>query len=188
MPWHKAIEIKAPTSLPEYANIAAMKEQAFLLLGSNQGQPYEQLATARHHIAAQLGQVIAASSIYQTAAWGKTDQPDFLNQVLVLHTELDAHSLLQGMLAIEQAMGRQRLEYMGPRVIDIDLLAFGQAVIDEPGLQVPHPRIAARRFVLIPLQEVAPNWIHPLLGLTASSLLTVCPDSLNVNKFYPPQP
>jgi 2-amino-4-hydroxy-6-hydroxymethyldihydropteridine diphosphokinase len=90
--------------------------------------------------------------------------------------------------AIAQAMGRQRLEYMGPRVIDIDLLAFGQAVIDEPGLQVPHPRIAARRFVLIPLQEVAPNWIHPLLGLTASSLLTVCPDSLNVNKFYPPQP
>lgn len=165
-----------------------MKERVFLLLGSNQGDSAAQLETARELIRQELGEIIQASSLYQTAAWGKTDQPDFLNQVLELETKLAPQALLNQMLAIEQQMGRQRLEYMGPRVIDIDLLAYGSRILEEPGLQVPHPRIALRRFVLIPLAEIATGWIHPITGHTVEQLLELCPDQLDVNKFSAKRP
>ena len=165
-----------------------MKERVFLLLGSNQGDSAAQLETARHLIQTELGSIQQASSLYQTAAWGKTDQPDFLNQVLELETSLAPRELLNQMLAIEQQMGRQRLEYMGPRVIDIDLLAYGTRILDEPGLQVPHPRLPLRRFVLIPLAEIAPGWIHPVSEHSIEHLLEICPDRLDVNKFYSERP
>lgn len=154
----------------------------YLLLGSNIGNPAKLLATAREKISEQLGEISSASSIYQTAAWGKTDQPDFLNQVLLLHSAMSAESCLQTILQIEEKMGRIRTVKNAPRVIDIDILYYGKESIERPHLVVPHPAIQDRRFVLIPLNEIAPLFIHPKLKKTNQQLLLDCKDPLDVKK------
>lgn len=156
--------------------------KVYLLLGSNMGNPAELLATAREKISEQLGEISRTSSIYQTAAWGKTDQPDFLNQVVVLHSALSAESCLQTILQIEEKMGRTRTVKNAPRVIDIDILYYGKQAIDLPHLIVPHPAIQDRQFVLIPLNEISPLFIHPKLKKTNHQLLIDCKDPLNVKK------
>lgn len=170
---------------PESCNIATMKARTLILLGSNQGEPMEQLEVAKREIAATLGVICQQSQIYQTAAWGNTEQPDFLNQVVMLETDLAPGKLMQRLLALEQKMGRVRAAYMGPRVIDLDILLYEQAVINEPGLTIPHPRLPLRRFVLVPLAELIPDWIHPTEQKSIQQLLDNCTDTLNVNKFYP---
>lgn len=154
----------------------------YLLLGSNMGDPAKLLATARKKISEKLGEIHRTSSIYQTAAWGKTDQPDFLNQVIVLHSALSAENCLQTILQIEEKMGRIRTIKNAPRVIDIDILYYGKAAIELPHLLVPHPAIQDRRFVLIPLNEISPLFIHPKLKKTNHQLLLECKDPLNVKK------
>lgn len=159
-----------------------MIEGVFLLTGSNLGDLEANLATAATHIERQCGAIVQRSSLYQTAAWGKQDQSDFLNQVLQIKTSHSAESLLTKVLAIEQAMGRIRKEKWGERLIDIDILYVNEAIIDAPHLQLPHPGIASRRFVLEPLTEIAPDFIHPVLLKSNQALLTSCADPLVVKR------
>ncbi|HEX8506398.1 MAG TPA: 2-amino-4-hydroxy-6-hydroxymethyldihydropteridine diphosphokinase [Hymenobacter sp.] len=153
---------------------------AYLLLGSNLGDRAALLHAAQAYLAATAGEIVAASALYETAAWGREDQPAFLNQALALRTELSAVRLLAQCLATEQAAGRERLERWGSRTLDVDILLYDTAVLDQPGLTVPHPRLAERRFALVPLVEIAPQLRHPQLGLSAAELLARCPDHLPV--------
>jgi len=155
---------------------------AYLVTGGNIGNREEQLAYAARLIEERCGSVIDKSSLYETAAWGKKDQPPFLNQALVVETSLNARELLNEILYIENLMGRNRVEKYGPRIIDIDIIFFNHQKIKEDGLIVPHPEMAHRRFVLEPLSEVIPAYIHPIYYKTVHELLNECDDSLPVKK------
>ena len=154
----------------------------YLLLGSNQQQPQQQLRKAQKHIAKKIGLVTRASSVYQTAAWGNTRQPDFVNQVIIVQTKLTASQTIQTILDIEKEMGRIRTKKNAPRIIDIDILFFNKEVTDTATLQLPHPRLQLRNFVLIPLNQLSPNLKHPVLHKTIHQLLRICPDTLTVHK------
>ena len=156
--------------------------KTYLLLGSNMGNSQKQLDIAQQHIEKMIGPVTRSSSLYQTAAWGNTDQPDFLNQVIIAQTGLTAGATMEAILSIEKKMGRLRTEKNAPRIIDIDILFFNKAIIDQSHLQVPHPQLQNRRFVLIPLNELSANFIHPVYQKTIHQLLRVCPDKLAVKK------
>ncbi|WP_127130123.1 2-amino-4-hydroxy-6-hydroxymethyldihydropteridine diphosphokinase [Pseudoflavitalea rhizosphaerae] len=157
--------------------------KAYLLIGGNMGNRVEQLQTAVDLIRQRAGQVEQVSSLYETAAWGKTDQPSFLNQALLVYTKLEPLPLLKELLSIELEMGRERLEKNGPRTIDIDIIFYNDTIINEPGLLVPHPAMAQRRFVLAPLAEIAPHLQHPQLKQTMIGLLDACTDPLPVARF-----
>ncbi len=157
--------------------------KTYLLLGSNIGNSKASLAKAILQIQKQIGSVTRQSSLYSTAAWGNTKQPDFLNQVIVVDTDLSALQTMQTILTIEKKMGRVRTVKNAPRIIDIDILFFNKEIIDLPDLSIPHPQIQNRRFVLIPLNQLSPNLKHPLLKKTVHQLLMHCPDMLNVKKF-----
>jgi dihydropteroate synthase/2-amino-4-hydroxy-6-hydroxymethyldihydropteridine diphosphokinase len=144
--------------------------EVLIALGSNIGRRGRALAAACR---ALTGAVVlqAESGIYETEPWGLTDQPPFLNQVVRGHTSLSPAELLARLKSIESNLGRRPTVANGPRQIDLDLLAYGDRQLDEPGLAVPHPRLHERAFVLAPLVEVAPEWRHPTLGETARQLV-----------------
>ena len=154
----------------------------YILLGSNLGRSKEQLKKSRDLIYKRVGKIIRQSGIYQTAAWGRTNQPDFLNQVIVVETMFPATETMRALLEIEKTLGRTRNQKNEPRIIDIDILFFNKWIIEEAGLSVPHPRIKDRRFVLVPLNELSPRFTHPVSGETIHHLLRVCPDKLAVKK------
>jgi 2-amino-4-hydroxy-6-hydroxymethyldihydropteridine diphosphokinase len=153
---------------------------AHLLLGSNLGNRAALLGQARAHLVATAGEIVAESSIYETAAWGREDQPAFLNQALAVRTALLPDELLAACLATEQAAGRERFERWGSRTLDVDILFYDNQVIRSPTLSVPHPRLAERRFALAPLAEIAPAMRHPQSTLTIEELLVRCLDPLPV--------
>ncbi len=155
---------------------------AYLLIGGNLGNRADNLKRCIAAIQKECGVVSRQSGVYETAAWGKTNQPSFYNQALELQTEMEPAGLLEHLLAIELQMGRTRTEKMGPRIIDIDILLFNQLVISSQHLQVPHPYLPQRRFALVPLQEIAPRLVHPILEKTITSLLAECKDGLDVHK------
>lgn len=157
--------------------------EVYLLTGGNIGDRFSNLKFALKKIETQVGPVLQKSAIYETAAWGVTNQNSFLNQVLFINTTLTAEEVLQTALQIEQQLGRKRLEKMGPRTIDIDILFYNNEVIHSQNLTVPHPQIANRRFVLTPLKEIAPALVHPVLKKTITRLLEICPDPLQVKKY-----
>ena len=159
-----------------------MNNRIFLLLGSNQGDPARNLASAVQNIHVQAGSIKLRSSLYRSAAWGIEQQPDFINQVLEITSEETADNLLKILLKIEEEMGRVRTLRWGPRVIDIDLLFYGDEVWDTPQLRLPHPGIAHRRFTLVPLAEIAPELIHPILKKSVLQMLDECDDPLTVEK------
>ncbi len=157
-----------------------MKSTAILLLGGNLGDRQSNLEKAAREIEVTIGSITARSSLYESEAWGKTDQPSFINQVLIVTTTLSPTNVLKAALTIEHTMGRVRTEKWGARLIDIDLLYFENQVIHSDNLIVPHPGIAARRFVLEPLAEVLPNFIHPGIKKNHLQLLAECEDTLSV--------
>jgi len=158
-----------------------MNDGIFLLLGTNVGNRADNLDKARQAIN-NLGKIISLSPVYQTEAWGKTDQAAFYNQILEITTPLDPQALLEKILAIELELGRVRKEKWGPRIMDIDILFYGDLLWNEKDLKLPHPGIALRRFVLVPLCEIAPYLIHPVLKKKITDLLQECPDPLDVKK------
>ncbi len=156
--------------------------KVYLLIGGNIGNRMANLQLATAHILKETGVLVKSSSVYETEAWGPIEQPLFLNQVLVIETELSATDLLTHLLLIEQIMGRSREVPMGPRTIDIDILYFNDEIINSPMLTIPHPRISERKFVLLPLCEIAPHFLHPVLHKNNALLLKECGDSLAVYK------
>lgn len=157
-----------------------MTNGVYILSGSNLGKRMVNLAKALELVEQNAGKVVAQSQLYETAAWGIQDQAPFLNQVMELETPLSARELLNALLEIEQKMGRQRKEKWGERLIDLDILYYGNSIIEEPGLNIPHPLIAQRRFTLVPLCELAPLLVHPVLRKDQLQLLEECPDKLEV--------
>lgn len=155
---------------------------AFVGLGGNLGDAAAAVCAA----VASLGalpqtRLLAASRLYRTPAWGLTSQPDFVNAVAMLETRLVASELLEALLGIERAAGRERglrARRWGPRTLDLDLLMFGDQIIDAPGLQVPHPHLHERAFVLVPLGEVAPSLVIPGRGLVQDLLAAVATDDV----------
>ncbi len=154
----------------------------YLILGSNLGDRRKYLSDAADLINKRLGTIQTCSSIYQTASWGRHDQPDFINQVIRLSTELSPGDLLKGILKIELDLGRQRAQKWGSRTIDIDILLFEDQVINKPELTIPHPFLHERRFCLQPLSEIAPDYIHPVYIKTITTLLNDLSDGLFVKK------
>lgn len=156
---------------------------AYLLLGSNLGDRAAYLRRAAQALAAGAGEVVAASALYETAAWGVEDQPAFLNQALAVRTTLAAPTLLAACLATEQQAGRERRQRWGSRTLDVDILLYGPEIIATPTLTVPHPALPARRFALVPLAEIAPQLRHPQRHQTIAALLAACPDPLPVHRY-----
>jgi len=154
----------------------------FLLLGSNLGDRHMFLNKAIKCIEDTIAPLIKASSVYETQSWGKTEAPDYLNQVILLQTGMPPQALLQKILGIENLLGRRRQEKWGSRTIDIDILFYGQEVIDEPGLHIPHPEMHKRRFTLEPLAEIAPHWVHPVFNKNILALKNELKDNLIVKK------
>ncbi len=152
--------------------------KAYLLIGGNMGDRLANLENAKTAIEKELSKILLASSIYETAAWGKEDQPAFLNQALFIETTLSASELMNTLLEIEKKMGRIRQEPLGPRTIDIDIIFYNEAIIDTQNLIIPHPQMQKRNFVLTPLNEIAPAFIHPIIKKTIAQLLIDCEDSL----------
>lgn len=162
-------------------------QSLYLLLGTNLGDKESHLLIAKQQLIKQFGDLIKQSSIYETAAWGNTNQPSFLNQIVVFNTSLLPQNILTIVLDIEEKMGRVRKEKMGPRIIDIDIILMGNLIVDTPLLSVPHPFIAERKFVLKPMVEVGAKMVHPIYKKTMLTLLKECKDGLNVKKFSPTQ-
>lgn len=159
-----------------------VQHKLIILLGSNMGRRRAFLKKAGKQVRKRIGSVVRSSSIYQTAAWGKTNQPDFLNQVLEIGTEFTPLACIEILLDIESGMGRVRTEKNAPRTIDLDILFYDDLILNLPNLIIPHPAITERKFVLTPLHELLPEFLHPIHKKNNTTLLQECTDLLNVKK------
>ncbi len=157
----------------------------FLGLGSNLGDRAVNLRVASTLIAQHIGKIAKGSHVYETQPWGNPAQEPFLNQVVMVNTLLDPRALLEAIAKIEREMGRQRTEKWGPRIIDVDILFYGKRVIRDKGLDIPHPELHKRAFVLVPLMEIAPDWEHPVLKTPVDELYMKCEDPSDVVMLEP---
>lgn len=157
----------------------------YLCLGGNIGDRESAIEHSLLKINQQVGEIISKSKIYETEAWGVENQQAYLNQCIEVKTNLNAFELINTLLLIEKDLGRLRnsnLTYE-PRTIDLDILFYNKEIINTHQLTVPHPRLHLRRFVLIPLSEIAPNYLHPLFNKTIFNLLNECQDTSEVQQF-----
>lgn len=155
----------------------------YLLLGGNIGDRESLLIRAASLIAEKIGPVLKTSAMYETAAWGNPHQAAFLNQALMVSTSLSASETLKQIQEIEQELGRTRIEKWGSRTIDIDIIFFNRELIAQQDLRIPHPHMQDRNFVLVPLAEIAAEYVHPILQSTVAVLKQQCPDTLDVKKY-----
>ncbi len=153
--------------------------EVYIGVGSNQGNRHQNLQDAINALEGKV-KMIDKSSIYRTKAWGLEDQSDFFNQVLKVQTELSPADLLAVIQQIELKLGRQRKIKWGPRIIDLDILTYEEVILHSESLQIPHPGIPERNFVLTGLMDLAPNFKHPVLGKTIRELYLQCLDTLDV--------
>ncbi len=154
----------------------------YLLLGSNLGDSRKYLHDASARIELKVGAITLKSSLYQTASCGKHDQPDFINQVICVQTDLLPKQLLKIILEIELELGRKRVSKWGSRTIDIDILFYEDQILNDPDLTIPHPYLHERRFSLMPLHEIAPDLVHPLFKKSVEQLLDELSDGLFIKK------
>jgi 2-amino-4-hydroxy-6-hydroxymethyldihydropteridine diphosphokinase len=159
--------------------------KAYLLMGGNVGERITNLNTAAAAISESCGKILTKSKVYETAAWGNENQPNFLNQLLVIETRLLPIDLLHQILNIESELGRKRDVPNDPRTIDIDILYYNDLVLKSAALTIPHPRIGKRMFSLVPLMEIAPDLVDPDLNLSIREMYERCDDLLAVNPFQP---
>lgn len=157
--------------------------KVYLILGGNLGDKFGNLQKAVERIGTHIGEVVKISSVYETEAWGKTDQPSFLNLALIAETNLTPLKVLGEIHKIETLLGRKREEHWGARIIDIDILFYDNEIINLSNLMIPHAYITKRRFVLTPLLEIIPDFIHPVLKKTIKELYSGCEDNIGVKKY-----
>ena len=161
-----------------------MQTEIVLHLGSNLGDRHDQLQSALTLIKKFIGTISDVSSIYETAAWGHVPQAAFLNMAIKATTSLEPHKLIKYTQAIETLLGKDIQERWGPRSIDIDILFYGDTIIDTEHLQIPHPRLQDRNFVLVPLLDITPDWEHPILLKQICILHDECTDDGKVDAWY----
>lgn len=154
----------------------------YLLLGSNKGNSKALLEKAKYLIDKAIGPIIEQSNLYITEPWGEANQRDFHNQVIKIETSKKCSEILVLSQNIEVILGKNKITKYGPRTMDIDILLYNQDVISEKNLTVPHPRMHERNFTLIPLSEIAPDMVHPILNKTIKELLNIVEDQSDVNK------
>lgn len=157
--------------------------EVYLQLGSNIGDRLDNLDQSIKIITERIGNVLEKSSVYESTPWGVENQRNFLNQVLFVKSNFDPYTILDLVLQIEKDMGRIRIEKWGERIIDIDILFIDDLIIESENLCIPHEFIAKRKFVLQPMCEIAPGFIHPKLNKTISQLLEECIDDEKVNVY-----
>ena len=155
----------------------------YILLGGNIGNKQFVFSETRERLAAQVGPITQQSAVYETEPWGFESSDMFWNQAIEIETGLSPDEVLDQTHGIEQALGRIRKEnQFDSRIIDIDVLFFGSQIVNQPNLEIPHPRIQDRKFVLVPLSEIAPDLVHPVFRKTIGELLDECTDQLQVKK------
>jgi 2-amino-4-hydroxy-6-hydroxymethyldihydropteridine diphosphokinase len=159
-----------------------MQSTTVILLGTNLGDKILMLHQAKLSIQNNVGAIVRTSSLYETAAWGITNQPSFCNCILEVITHLTPDELLNSLLTIEAELGRIRDGKWAPRTIDLDILYYNDQIISSDNLVIPHPQIQNRRFTLVPLCEILPDFIHPILNLRNSEILSACKDGSEVVK------
>ncbi|HBX52746.1 MAG: 2-amino-4-hydroxy-6-hydroxymethyldihydropteridine diphosphokinase [Bacteroidetes bacterium RIFOXYA12_FULL_35_11] len=159
--------------------------QVFLLLGSNIGDRKKTLETACNAINTEAGEILKMSAIYETEPWGYQSELKYLNQVIQINTNLSPIELLQKIHKIEEDMGRiRKAGAYSDRTIDIDILFYDDIIISDKELQIPHPRLHERKFTLIPLYEIAPDFIHPVFKKRIEELILVCKDKSFIKKTF----
>jgi 2-amino-4-hydroxy-6-hydroxymethyldihydropteridine diphosphokinase len=159
--------------------------KVFLITGGNIGDRKKNLEVAAALVEKRIGKIIRSSKIYETDAWGITNQSSFYNQVLIVESNFSANKVMQKILKIEKEMGRIRTIKNAARIIDIDILFFNNETVNKQNLIIPHPEIANRRFVLVALNELVPEMIHPVLKKSIADLLSTCKYPLKVAPFTP---
>ncbi|HHD11421.1 MAG TPA: 2-amino-4-hydroxy-6-hydroxymethyldihydropteridine diphosphokinase [Deltaproteobacteria bacterium] len=160
-----------------------MPQRVLISIGSNLTRRIRRCKDAIEKLGEEEGiEVVRCSSFYETSPWGRKGQPDFINAAAQLETELAPFELLGVLKNIEVELGREEGERWGPRVIDLDIILWEDKIIDNRELKIPHPQMHRRKFVLIPLCEIAPEWVHPVMGKTVKELLKECDDTEEVRK------
>jgi 2-amino-4-hydroxy-6-hydroxymethyldihydropteridine diphosphokinase len=154
--------------------------KVYLGIGGNLGDKWQNIIDCKQFIAAQIGPILQASKVYQTKAWGNHDQADFYNQVLICNTTYDCTEVLHICQQIEAQLKRQRIQKWGERTMDIDILFFNDAIIHQENCTIPHPHLHQRKFVLVPLQEIDAQFVHPVFHKSIDTLLKECSDELDI--------